>query len=173
MESFALQEKGLLRLARSAAKAQKSTTKGIFDLQWQVLLRQAVLSVLQCCYRSIVAVAKSAAIDLPFRGAFGLLRRANTCHHMRFTIRQVAFQRRSISAAIGLHVQHILCTFQQRVINAAISLQLYHNFSPLVAVFARRYRIFFFFFSLLGSKTTFLLQITCNNFSSYKTIPQM
>ena len=49
-----------------------------------------------------------------------------------------------------------------------------YMFEALAAVFARRYRFFFFFLVfLLGSKTTFLLQITCNNFHSTKTLPQM
>ena len=59
---------GLLRRAKTAAKAQKSATKGTFDLQWRVLLRQAVPSVLQCRYRLIAVVTKSPAIDVPFSG---------------------------------------------------------------------------------------------------------
>ena len=55
---------------------------------------------------------------------------------------------------------------------AAIGFQLFHNFSPSTAVFARPYR-FFFFPPFLGSKTTCLLQITCNKFISTKTLPQM
>ena len=37
----------------------------------------------QCCYRSIAAVAKSVTIDLPFSGAFGLLRWAKSRLYMR------------------------------------------------------------------------------------------
>ena len=59
---------GLLRRAKTAAKAQKSAAKGTFDLQRRVLLRQAVPSVLQCRYRLIAVVTKSPAIDVPFSG---------------------------------------------------------------------------------------------------------
>ena len=68
MASHHYKKNGLLRRSKTAAKAQKSAAKGPFTLQRRVLLRRAIPSVLQCRYRQIAAVAKSAAIDVPFSG---------------------------------------------------------------------------------------------------------
>ena len=57
---------------KSAIEAPKTAAKGTFDLWWQVLLRWLFLPPLQCCYRSIAAVTKSAAIDTTFSAGFGL-----------------------------------------------------------------------------------------------------
>ena len=43
---------------KTAAKSQKTTAKGIFDLQCRVLLQRVILPPLQCHYRSIAAVKK-------------------------------------------------------------------------------------------------------------------
>lgn len=80
----------LLRWVKTTAKAQKSTAKGTFDLQRQVLLQWfschycgAAIDLLRCRYRSIAVVTKSTAIDLPFSSAFALLWRVENRHHMR------------------------------------------------------------------------------------------
>ena len=83
----------LLRRAKSAAK-------GTFDLQ-----QQAVLSMLQCRYRSIVAVTKAAAINLPFSGTFGLLRRAKNRHHIR-----LPFGSSGLLAAVNKRRYRASCT---------------------------------------------------------------
>ena len=49
--SFHYKKNGLLRRSKTATKAQKSAAKGPFDLLRRVLLRRAVLSVLQCRYK--------------------------------------------------------------------------------------------------------------------------
>ena len=81
----------LLRRAKTAAKAQKTAAKGPFGLLWRGLLRRFYLPALRCRNNSIAAVTKTAAIDLPFSGAFGLLRRAKNRRHMRLPFSQVAF----------------------------------------------------------------------------------
>ena len=84
-------KKGLLWGVKIAAKAQKTAAKGQFGLLQQGILWWFYSPALQCLNSFIAAVIKNAAIDLPFSGAFGLLRRAKNCRHMRLPFGQVAF----------------------------------------------------------------------------------
>ena len=64
--AFTTKKTSLLRRAKTAAKAQKTTAKSPFGLLWQGLLRQFYPPALQCRNSSIAAVTKGAAIDLSF-----------------------------------------------------------------------------------------------------------
>ena len=110
-----LKKKVLLRRAKIAAKAEKTATKGPFDLQWCVLLRWFYLLLLGCYNRFIVAITKSATVDAPFRGAFSLLQWAENRCHMRLEFESIDLQRWAISAAIGPNVRQNICTFQWRL----------------------------------------------------------
>ena len=166
----------------------KTATKGPFDLQWRVLLWRFFLSLLRCCYRSIATGSKSATIDLPFRDAFGLLRRAKNCHHMR-----LPFESSDLLVVGNKNFYGASCTTKPYVPFSG-GFACRYMFKALATSDKRRYRssiilkyqsfigsfcpplqviCFFFFFFLLGFKPTYLLQITCNNYSSTKTIPQM
>ena len=89
--SYHYKKTSLLRRAKTAAKAQKTAAKGPFGLLRRGLLRRFYLPALRCRNNSIAAVTKTAAIDLPFSGAFGLLWRAKNRRHMRLPFSQVAF----------------------------------------------------------------------------------
>ena len=119
---------GLLWQAKNAAKTQKSVAKCTFDLQRWVLLWWFFPPLLRCCYRSIAAVTKNASINLPFSEGFGLVRRADNYRHIRLEFESIDLQwwymctaigdnlqRQVISAAIGLHIEHNICTFQQQL----------------------------------------------------------
>ena len=86
VKRYTTKKTSLLWRAKTAAKAQKTAAKGPFGL-----LRRFYLPALRCRNNSIAAVTKTAAIDLPFSGTFGLLRRAKNRRHMRLPFSQVAF----------------------------------------------------------------------------------
>ena len=56
-----------------SAKTNKSAAKGTSDLQWRLLLRHFEAPQFRCCSRSIVAVIKSAAVQVRFSGRFGFI----------------------------------------------------------------------------------------------------
>ena len=119
----------LLQRAKTAAKAQKTVAKGTFNLQRRVLLRRFFPSLLR---------SKSTIIDLPFSGAFGLLRRGKNRRHMRLPLGSSDLlaegNKRYYQASCTTDPMYLLTVvlpaaiclkLQRRAINAAISLQLY------------------------------------------------
>jgi len=80
-----------LQRAKTAAKAQKTTAKGPFDLSCRVLLWRFYPPVLQCRNSSIAVVTKNASINAPFGGVFGFLWRAENRRHMRLEFMLIDF----------------------------------------------------------------------------------
>ena len=64
-------------MGQNRCKSPKIAAKGPFGL-----LRQFLLLALHCCSSSTAVVTKNAAINTPFSGVFGFLRRAENRRHM-------------------------------------------------------------------------------------------
>ena len=81
----------LLQRAKTAAKAQKTTAKGPFDLSCRVLLWRFYPPMLRCRNRAIAAVTKNTSINAPFGGIFGFLWRVENRRHMRLEFVSIDF----------------------------------------------------------------------------------